>query len=159
MIQTRTISVDKKKVRLQLAGSLLFVLLGVLFVVKPFLFIRSDDPTVIRIIGYICTAFFGIGVILFVQKLRDKKEGLVIDGEGVTDNSSGIAAGRVLWRDVKSIRVEQVAGQPFIMLEVKDPLSYLQQQKNPVKKTRNGVELTALQNAGRYFSPVFKYQV
>lgn len=134
MTQAVTIPVNKKKIRRNLIGAILFVLLGVLFVIKPFLFIRSDDPTMIRIIGYICTAFFGIGVILFVQKLRDKKEGLIIDAEGITDNSSGIAAGKVLWRDVKSIRVEQVADQSFIMLDVKDPLLYIRQQQNPVKK-------------------------
>ncbi|SDD92081.1 STM3941 family protein [Niabella drilacis] len=133
-MQTITIPVDKKKTRRQLAGALVFVLLGALFVIKPFLFIRSDDPSMIRIIGYICTGFFGLCAIVLFQKLRNRKEVLVIDAEGITDSSSGIAAGRVWWRDVKSIRVEQAAGQSFIMLEVRDPLVYLQQQQNPVKK-------------------------
>ncbi|MGJ7031232.1 STM3941 family protein [Niabella hirudinis] len=142
------IPVNKKKTIRYLIGALLLVLLGVLFVVKPFLFIKSDDPTVIKIIGYICTGFFGIGVILFVQKLQNKKEGLIIDTESITDHSSGISAGRVLWRDVKNIWVEQVADQPIIMLDVKDPLLYLQQQQNPVK--RRAMEL----NYQLYKTPV-----
>ncbi|MCF3110353.1 hypothetical protein LL912_16330 [Niabella sp. CC-SYL272] len=140
MTQTITIPINKKKTVRYLIGAILFVLLGVLFVIKPFLFIRSDDPTMIRIIGYICTGFFGIGIIVFIQKLANKKEGLFIDAEGITDNSSGISAGRILWRDVKNIRVEQVSDQPIIMLDVKDPLAYLQRQQNPVKK--RAMELT-----------------
>lgn len=139
-MQTITIPVNKKRTIRYLIGAILFVLLGILFVVKPFLFIKSNDPFMIRLIGYICTTFFGIGIIVFIQKLRNKKEGLIIDADGITDNSSGISAGRILWRDVKNIRVEQVAGQPIIMLDVKDPLSYLQQQQNPVKK--RAMELT-----------------
>lgn len=134
MIQTTTIAVNKTKTLRNLVVAVLLLLLGILFVLKPFLFIRSDDPGVIKIIGYICTALSGIGIIVFAQKLRNKKLGLFMDEEGITDNSSGISAGRILWRDVKKIRVEQVAGQPFIMLEVKNPLVYLQQQQNPVKK-------------------------
>lgn len=134
MIQTTTIAVNKTKTLRNLVMAVLLLLLGILFVLKPFLFIRSDDPGVIKIIGYICTALSGIGIIVFVQKLRDKKEVLVIDEDGVLDHSSGIAAGRIWWKDVKNIRVEQVAGQPFIMLEVKNPQVYLQQQLNPVKK-------------------------
>ncbi|WP_300601484.1 STM3941 family protein [Niabella sp.] len=133
-MQTITIPVNKKKIIRNLVGAAVFVLLGILFVIKPFLFIRSDDPTMIRIIGYICTGFFGVAIILFVQKLQDKKAGLIIDEEGITDNSSGIAAGRVLWKDIKNIRTERVTDQPFIMLEIKNPEAYLQQQKNPVKK-------------------------
>ncbi|WP_157557929.1 STM3941 family protein [Niabella aurantiaca] len=140
MMQAITIPVNKTKIVRYLIGAILFVVLGALFVLKPFLFIRSEDPTVIKIIGYICTAFFGIGIVVFVQKLRNKKDGLFIDADGITDNSSGISAGRVLWRDVKSIRLEQVADQPIIMLDVKDPLSYLQRQQNPVKK--RAMELT-----------------
>lgn len=134
MMQTITIPVNKKKTVRNLMIAVLLLLLGILFVLKPFLFIRSDDPGVIKIIGYICTAFSGIGILVFVQKLRNQKELLIIDADGILDNSSGIAAGRIWWKDVKSIRVEQVADQPFIMLEVKNPLVYLQQQQNPVKK-------------------------
>ncbi|MBZ4189039.1 STM3941 family protein [Niabella beijingensis] len=128
------IPISKRKTLAAFVGSLAFVIAGVFFISRPMLFIRSDDPTMIRIIGYICTAFFGLCAILLFLKLRDKKEGLIIDAEGITDNSSGIAAGRILWKDVRSIRVEEAAGQQFIMMEVKDPLLYLRQQKNPVKK-------------------------
>lgn len=128
------IPLSKKKTIRSLAGAILFVILGVLFILKPFWFIKSDDPMMIRTIGYLCIAFFGIAAVFLVRTLTNKKDGFFIDAEGIIDRSSGVAVGRVYWKDITGMRVEQVASQPFIMLEVKDPLSYIQQQHNPLKK-------------------------
>ena len=128
------IPVNKKKTIRHFAGAILFVLLGLLFIVKPYAFIKSDDPAVIRSIGYICIAFFGICAIFTGRMLAAKKEGIWISKDEVNDQSSGIAAGKILWKDVKNIRVETVDGQHFILLEVSNPEEYIQQQQNPLKK-------------------------
>ncbi|AHF15993.1 hypothetical protein NIASO_14180 [Niabella soli DSM 19437] len=128
------IPVDKKKTTRNFAASMLIVLLGLLFIIKPFWFIRSDDPAMIRTIGYLCIAFFGVISIFLTKTLLNKKEGLLLSEEGIIDQSSGIAAGKVLWKDIKSIRTELVAAQPFLMLEVTNPLEYIQNQINPLKK-------------------------
>ncbi|ANH84173.1 hypothetical protein A8C56_23215 [Niabella ginsenosidivorans] len=133
------IPVSKRKSLRNLAGAILLVVLGVLFIIKPYLFIKSDDPAVIRIIGYICVAFFGICAIAIGRMLANKKDGIWISHEGVNDQSSGIAAGKILWKDVKSIRVESVPGQRFILLEVYNPEEYIRQQHNPLKKQAMGM--------------------
>ncbi|MBO9618946.1 MAG: hypothetical protein J7539_07920 [Niabella sp.] len=129
-----SISINKKKTIRNFAASVLMVFLGLLFIIKPFWFIRSDDPAMIRTIGYLCIAFFGVIAVFLLKTLLNKAEGLLINEEGITDQSSGIAAGRVLWKDIKSIRTELVAAQPFLMLEVVNPLEYLRGQNNPLKK-------------------------
>lgn len=68
------IPVDKKKTTRNFAASMLIVLLGLLFIIKPFWFIRSDDPAMIRTIGYLCIAFFGVISIFLTKTLLNKKK-------------------------------------------------------------------------------------
>ena len=128
------IALSKTKLIKLFIGALSFIALGILFIARPFLFIRSDDPYMIKIIGYISIAFFGFCAVYLGMKIFDKKPGLIIDAEGFTDNSSGASAGKVLWKDVKEISVQEVMNQKFIMLKMKNPELYLQREKNPIKK-------------------------
>ena len=129
-----TIPLSKKKLIKNLIGSFLFVVAGIFFILKPFWFIRSDNPKVIVIIGYIIVGLFGLIGLVLLRKLFDKTPGLVLDEEGLIDNSSGVAAGKVYWKDVRRVYKQEVAGQPFVMLEVKNPEVYLRAQKNPIRK-------------------------
>jgi hypothetical protein len=113
----------------------LFFVAGLFFIIKPSWFIRSTDTSVIVIIGYIVMALAGLVLLVYLVKLADKKPALVIDKEGILDNSSGVSAGKILWSDIKKISVEQVSGQQFIMVEVKNPQQYIKAQKNPLKKS------------------------
>lgn len=128
------IPLSKSKLIKHFIGSLLFVFAGFLFITNPFWFIKSDNPLMIKMIGYASIVFFGVCALFISQKLFDKKPGLVIDEEGITDNSSGVSAGKILWKDIKDISVQEVANQKFIMLEMKNPEFYLQREKNPIKK-------------------------
>jgi len=133
-METIKISLDKTRAVRNLAGAVLFVVLGILFIWKPFWFIRSDNPSMIRTIGYICIAFFGILAAFLAKTVANNKDGFFIDEEGIIDRSSGVSVGRVFWKDIKAVRVEPVSGQHFIMLDVKNPQEYIRRQQNPLKK-------------------------
>lgn len=128
------IPLSKTKLVKYFIGSLLFVFAGFLFITNPDWFIKAEDPSVIKWIGYASVIFFGACAIFISQKLFDKKPGLIIDAEGITDNSSGVSAGKILWKDVKEISMQEVMSQKFIMLKMKNPEFYLQREKNPIKK-------------------------
>ncbi len=134
MNNTVTIALSKTKLIKNTIVSLVFLVAGVLFVARPFWFIKSNDTLIITIVGYIAIVFAGLLLIFYVKKLTDKTPGLVIDDEGILDNSSAIAAGKIRWSDIKRINAEMVSGQQFIMVEVKNPQGYIQAQKNPLKK-------------------------
>jgi hypothetical protein len=135
MSNITTIQLSKTKLIKNTLLTLLFFIAGLLFVLKPFWFIKSASPTVIVIIGYIVLVLAGLGLLAYIIKLSDKKPGLIIDEEGITDNSSGVAAGKILWSDIKKVSVERVSGQQLIMVEVKNPQQYIKAQKNPLKKS------------------------
>lgn len=72
-------------------------------------------------------------MLLYSQRVFDKKPAMVLDEEGFTDYTSGVNTGKVLWKDVTGICLKEGMGQQFIMLKVKDPEKYIEREKNPLK--------------------------
>ncbi len=135
MSNTVTIKLSKAKLIKNTFLTSLFFIAGLLMVVKPFWFIKSDNPSMIVVFGYILLAIAGLVLLVYLIKLSDRKPALIIDDEGITDNSSGVAAGKILWSDIRRVSTETVSGQQFIMVEVKNPQQYIKAQKNPLKKS------------------------
>lgn len=144
------IPLSKKKLTLMAIGSLIFVVLGILFVTNPGKYTSTiiGSPTIIFIAGIICILFFGLCFFFIVKKLADSSPGLVISDEGILDNSSGISAGAIKWTEIKNISAIKIYRQRLIMLHLKDPQHYLEKQKSSMKR-----KLMA-NNYKRYGTPV-----
>jgi hypothetical protein len=71
-------------------------------------------------------SFFGLCAIYGCFKVFDTRPGLIIDDQGFVDNSSAVAAGRILWDEVVSLNVSEIAGQRFITILVVDPQKYVE---------------------------------
>lgn len=144
------ISLSKKKMTLTLLGAIAFVGLGIWFLINPpkisipFL----GNSAVIFITGLASILFFGFVAITVFRKLSDKKAGLIINRQGIIDNSSGVSAGLVLWTDIEDIKLTQVLNQKFLMFIVKNPQEYLDKVTNPIK--RNTMKI----NYRSYGSPI-----
>lgn len=119
-----------------LTGALVFVAIGLWFVISPPTISNSywGNPTKIAIAGYASIVFFGICAFVLIKKLPDNKPGLVIDETGLTDNSSGVSAGQILWSDIEDISVIEIHRQKLIMLQVKKPQDYIDKQANGFKR-------------------------
>ena len=130
------IALSTSKIVLMLFGALAFVAIGLWFVIAPPTIENSywGDPTKIKIAGYASIIFFGLCAIFFIRKLPDKKPGLIIDNTGLIDNSSGLAAGQILWADIDNISVIKVHSQKLIMLHVKNPQDYIDRQTSLIKR-------------------------
>jgi hypothetical protein len=79
-----------------------------------------------------------VGFYIVIKKWRDKKPGLIIDDTGITDNSSGVSAGLIPWKDINEIRETKIFRQQFLMLIVQNPEEYINRQPNGLK--RKGME-------------------
>lgn len=152
MMQTGQIEIplSKKKMLLLLFGAVAFVVVGTLFLLKPSIFISSAfrNPAIIFIAGLASVLFFGLCAIVLLRKLFDKKAGLIISKEGITDNSSGMSAGLVLWSDIEEIETCSVSNQKFLIFIVKDPQRYIDNTTGTLKK--KAMEM----NYNNYGSPV-----
>jgi hypothetical protein len=130
------IPLSKKKITLILIGSIVFVVLGVWFVMEPDKFSRGPlrNPTVVTIVGIAAIVFFGICALYALRKLPDNKPGLIMDESGLTDNSSAVSAGHIRWADINDLSVITIQKQKFILLHVNNPQDYIDRQRGSLKR-------------------------
>lgn len=130
------IPLSKKRMLLMLSGALLFVAFGFWFVISPPAISNSywGNPTKLAIAGYASIVFFGLCAFYLIRKLPDNKPGLIIDQTGLTDNSSGVSAGQILWSDIEGISVMEIQRQKLIMLHVTNPQDYIDKQTGIIKR-------------------------
>jgi hypothetical protein len=130
------IPLSKKKMILMLIGSIGFVAAGLWFVINPPTISNPffGNPTVIFVTGIASILFFGLCAVYIARKLPENKPGLIIDNIGLTDNSSGVSAGQILWSDIENISVIEIHRQKLIMLHVKNPQEYIDRQTSGFKR-------------------------
>ena len=83
------------------------------------------DPVITIVIGYVGLVFFGLAALYISYKLFDKTPGLVIDKEGIYDNSSAAAGHLIKWERITGLRVEQVMSTKFILIDLKNPEEFM----------------------------------
>jgi hypothetical protein len=130
------IPLSKKKLILMFIGSMGFVMAGLWLVIKPPTISNPffGNPPIILLSGLASVMFFGLCAVYIARKLLDNKPGLIIDKIGLTDNSSGISAGQILWSDIENISVLEMHRQKLILLQVINPKDYIDKQSNGFKR-------------------------
>ena len=130
------IKLSKNKILLLLAGSLMFVVLGICFIINPEEFVTSvyRYKASIFIVGTLSVIFFGACAVYGIKKLFDNTSGLIINQEGIIDNSNGTSIGLINWTDILSIQTKQVASTKFLLVLVNDPDKYLNRATGFKKK-------------------------
>ena len=136
-IEQIEIPLSKKKMWLYFFLAIMFIAMGILALINPSYFVSLffPNPTVIFISGLASVLFFGLGSVIMFRKLSDKKAGLIINKQGIIDNSSGgVSAGLVLWSDIEEIKISSIMSQKFLIIMVKNPRDYIAKVKNPLKR-------------------------
>ena len=88
---------------------------------------------VVKGVGILAILFFGATGIFGFRKLFDKKVGLIIDSNGITDNSNASSVGLIEWNDITDIITKQVMSTKFLLINVNDPEKYIGKTKNAMK--------------------------
>jgi len=142
------IPLNKVKILILLGGAALFVALGVWL----FMVVAGRESGTSRLaaqgIGVLAAGFFGFMGIIGLRKLFDDKPGLAIGPDGIQDNSSAVSVGLIEWGDISGFRAVKVRSTKFIMIDVRNPESYIAKAKNGVVK--KAMEL----NRALYGSPL-----
>lgn len=131
------IPISKVKLVLLLLGMLLIIPMSYLMIVDPekySLAYRFNQPGLIRAIGILAFSMFGIIAVYLVFKLFDKKPGLIIDEQGIIDNSSGTSVGRIEWADITEIKTFNIMSNKSILLMTDQPEKYIDKAKNRIAK-------------------------
>ncbi len=144
------VSLSKKKIVFFIIAGLVFVIIGFFGALKPEYFLSPlfRNPDVIQISGIIGVCFFGLGLIFLLRKLTDNKPGLIIDQNGITDNTNATSVGLIEWNDITGIERRQVMSNKFLIIHTDVPEKYLSRAKNII--SRKAMEL----NYKSYGSPI-----
>lgn len=86
---------------------------------------KHNNPIFVYGFGIISSITGIIGLIVCIPKFLGLRPGLVINQDGLYENSSGVSAGFVPWNEVRFISKFNAGSQLFIAIHVKDPLPYL----------------------------------
>ncbi len=114
------IPLAKDKLVLVTIGAVVFVALCV-WIWSIAASYKPSDQVMVRAVGIVGASFFGLCAVWGLIKLFDTRAGLIIDDRGIVDNSSALAAGRVLWDEIESFAV---SGN-FIVVFVADPRKFV----------------------------------
>lgn len=128
---TIEIPLSKGKAILMIVGAACFVFLGYLLVTGKMV---SSQPTGSGIIlaqiapyaGIAGIVFFGLCLVVGIRKLFDHKPGLVINSEGIVDNSSGIPGGLIRWSEIEGFSVIQIQRTKLLAIHVSNPEQYME---------------------------------
>lgn len=148
--ETIEIAFSKGRITKMLIGFLVFVLLGLwLIIYQPSISNTVFNSPIIKYgVAAAAILFFGFTLVYSVIKLVDKKPGLVIDKDGIFDNSTATAVGLIPWNDIKGVSTVKVMKQEFVVISVNNPDHYISKQKNVLK--RKSMEY----NRNNYGSPI-----
>lgn len=135
-METVEIPLSKSKLILTFAGAVLFVALGIWFLLKPDTFVNPilHSRVIVLIVGAASIVFFGLCAVIVFRKLFDNRLGFTIDNQGITDNSSGVSAGLIPWAEITDISTAQVHNQRFILVVVTNPEKYIEAQPGSFKR-------------------------
>ncbi len=124
-METISIPLSKGKLVLIAVGSfaLLGLCLGLLFYGDQ---VPRMNSIFIKIVVAVGGLFFALCGVFGVQKFFDNKPGLIIDCQGIVDNSSAIAAGRIPWEEITGIRISEIASEKFLTILLLSPEKYAQ---------------------------------
>lgn len=92
------------------------------------------DPTLVTAAGYVGLTFFGLAGLYIFYKLFDSKPGLIIDKDGIYDNSSAAAGHLIEWEIITGLRVGQVMSTKFMLVDIENPEEFMERASRIKKK-------------------------
>jgi hypothetical protein len=119
------IPLSRTKITFLLLGSAAFIAASV------WLWANADriprrNPLYVEAVAIAGVGFFGLCGFYALVKIFDGAPGLIVDVEGIVDNSSAVSAGRIPWSDIRGFKITSVHKQKFLTIEVYNAETYLQ---------------------------------
>ena len=112
---------------------IIFLLLLILFTamaIRPQLFTHGNSFGFIKVAGYIGTFIFILCTAFVAQKVFNKKPGLIIDNDGIVDNSLGV----MFPKQVTGFKHLKNGADDLLAIEIKNPEAYIEKEINSVKR-------------------------
>lgn len=81
-----------------------------------------------------------LGMYYFTQKLLDKKPGIIIDENGIYDNTTAFTFGLIPWSDIaqiteRTVQASIASKQHFVTIILVNPDEYINRETNSIKRS------------------------
>lgn len=120
-----------RKSWLMVLGCLAFIAAGVWMISEYW---SGEESLLTAVVGLVSIVFFGACLVLFLRGNTAGGPAVVLDDRGVTDRSSYTSGGFIEWESIAEMQLYELAGQKMIGIRLKDPASYLKQQRGAKRK-------------------------
>jgi hypothetical protein len=126
---------SKWKLLLAVVASTLFVVLGVFL-----LFVWSEEagassPMAKKIIGGLLIVFFGAVSAVGFVKMLSRKCALLINDEGILDNTTASSFGLIKWENVTGFKIEEMMSRKYLVIQVNNGEEMIEKSKGMLRKT------------------------
>ena len=127
---------SKKKIFIQIVLNVAFISLGIWLLFHNEKFGNSffEKYKLGYLIGGLSISIFGSFLLFWILILLRKSPAIVIDHNGITENSTFISLGKIPWSDIDSVRTTKVNSVRLITLILNDPKKYIDKQKSFFKR-------------------------
>ncbi len=92
----------------------LIALSGVFTAIGIWMIIRQPSGSGNYIMAWGCTCFFGLGVLLGLYHLLDKRPQIIITEDGILDRAN--RRGEISWEQIEEASTRSISGQHFVIL-------------------------------------------
>lgn len=124
-INSIQIPISKNKIVWLLIGSLVFVIIGIWFIVGFADMQTQFSPLMIKLTGAVAVLVFAGTFAFSIKKIFDKKPGLIINEKGIFDNTSGVSIGLIDWESITGIRTQQIMSTRVLLIDTNDPEKFV----------------------------------
>jgi hypothetical protein len=127
---------NKKNLAFYLAGGLIVLCIGLFLVIDPYPFMTRGMMTSFIIVatGLAIMVLSGIYCYILAVRMATVFPAMIISEEDIYDHTGSPADGLINWADVAEIKETQIKGKRYLSIIVKHPQTYIDRQRNPVKR-------------------------
>lgn len=127
---------SRKKSFLLLIGSTLFVIMGILMVMKA-----GDDsasrvqsPAFIKAMGIASILFFGLGIYVSIRQVIKDHLVLIVNENGLHINPNKFSSEQIAWNEIRGFSEIKIRSTKLVIIDLYNSEYWIEKEQNKIRK-------------------------